>query len=118
MATTKLRLTDKEIEAIGKKMAQKANAEIEKSFAELANKKIGEAKNISTILKSLPSKVLDALYSNRYSRGQFTPTYISCLLVEENKPTESFSKGDFESEIVLKAHDCKTLGELCKKLGI
>lgn len=117
---SKLRLTDKEIEALGKKMAEKKNTAAAKAFEALAAENLPEAKSICAQLKKLPEKVLDALYTNRYSRSQFTPGYVAMLLTgkSDDRENRTARASDFESEIILAAHDCKTLGELCKKLGI
>lgn len=114
----KLRLTDKEIEALGKQLAKKVNLEQLNRREAAAVKNLPAAKAICEKLKTLPDKVLDALYSNRYSRGQFTPKYVAGLITEREPERDEARSRDFESEIVLKAHECSTLSELCKKLGI
>lgn len=116
-----VKLTDKEISALAKKVgmvAQKANTAAK---AELVKKKVPEAKKILAVLNALPEQVLHYLYHNRYQKGSVTAHSIAGTLVEkteedgyDNRKVQEM----LEADVILAAHECPSMAALCKKLGI
>lgn len=116
----KFRLTDKEIQALAKKLAEKRNLEIAKQFNAKASKKIPEAKKIVATLNALPDCVLGFLYSNRYSRQNVSPSRIAKVLLSNDEDGETTVKevrgSDLENDVVLAAHGCTSMMAYAKNL--
>jgi hypothetical protein len=114
-----VKLTDREVSALATKLADKRQKGINAAFKKAAQKRLPEAKRILQQLNGLPEKVLEYLYSHRYNKGTLTATKLAEFLHgdEEGNP-ENTRNRDLEPEIILLAHDCNTMAQLCKKLGI
>ncbi len=113
-----VKLTDKEITALAKKMQLKQETINCQKRKEQATKKLPEAKKILQALNQLPDAVLEHLYNKRYSRGSVTAQSIAHIICDPIEVSCAKGNEDYESEVVLAAHDCKSMAELCTKLKI
>lgn len=113
-----LKLTDKEISALAKKIADKRLKEASKKLAEAAKKKLPEAKKMAAIIASLPPEVINLIDETRYDKGKRNAQTIAERLARKEEALEKIEAKDFESDVILAAHGCTTLTQLCSKLGI
>jgi leucyl aminopeptidase (aminopeptidase T) len=113
-----LKLTDKEISALAKKIADKKQKEATKKITEAAKKKLPEAKKISAMISSLPEEVINLIDETRYDKGRRTVQNIADRLARKEELLEKIEAKNYESDVILAAHGCTTLTQLCSKLGI
>jgi ubiquinone biosynthesis protein Coq4 len=116
----KLKLSDKEISALAKKVLEKRNKERRAKVEAAAKLKVADAKKYIDALNKLPPEVVDYIYNNRWSRSKISPLDRAKMMVSKDhgEYTDSERSVAFEADVTLAAHDCTTLTQLCRKLGI
>ena len=117
MKTTSLKLTDKEIQALAKKLEQAKNKKLAYANSLKAKAKIPEAKKIIQTLNTLPDAILSELYDTRYQNGRLSVNRVSELLLGDEIERQVKSH-ELEADVILAAHGCTTMSALCKKLDI
>lgn len=113
-----VKLNDKEISALAKKIADKKKKDAEKRIAEVAKKKLPEAKKIITMIQNLPDVAIDFIDNTRYDKKYRTAQGLAERMARKEELMEKIDQKDYEPDIVLAAHGCSSLADLCKKLGI
>lgn len=113
-----LKLNDKEVSALAKKLAEKKQKTIASANKAIVKKYLPEAKKIMAQLATLPSEIIDMLYEHRYSRSGYNAETVARKLAGSEVETDKVSPEPFESDVILAAHDCTTMAALCKKLEI
>lgn len=121
MEKQRLKITDKEIYALVKKVQAKQKNAVAKKDKEAAKKFYPEAQKLIKQLNEMPDYILQWLYNNRYNCGKVDKQALAIILLKKNEDYEVEAiqtTDEIESDIVLAAYSCKTLSELCYKLGI
>jgi len=113
-----LKLTDKEISALAKKIADKKQKEALKKLGEAAKRKLPEAKKLAALIESLPQEVISLIDETRYDKGKRNAQNIADRLARKEEVLEKIDAKNYESDVILAAHGCTTLTQLCSKLGI
>jgi hypothetical protein len=113
-----VKLTDKEISALARKIADKNRKEAAAKLAVIVKKKLPHAKQLLDSLKSMPEEVISFLDDTRYNRHERTPIKLAERLARKEEALEKIDDKSFEPDIILTAHSCTTMAQLCSKLGI
>ncbi len=113
-----VKLTDREVTALAKKIADKRQSEASKKLAEAAKRKMPEAKKIWSMIQSLPSEIIEFIDETRYDKGKRSVQGIANRLARMEKSDVDVRSKDYEPDVVLAAHGCNTMSQLCEKLGI
>ncbi|WP_276483595.1 hypothetical protein [Paraflavitalea pollutisoli] len=112
------KLTEKEIQALSKKVAAQKTEAINAKNKAAIKAKMPQAKMIMTTIQALPEPVRDYLTDHRYSSQAVNQEAIARVLAKVDLDTTKVSADEFEADIVLAAHGCTSLSQLCKKLKI
>lgn len=113
-----LKLTDKEISALAKKLADNKKKEASKKIADAAKRKLPEAKKLLTIINSLPEEVISMVEETRYNKSSRNAQAIADRLARKEEILDKIESRDLEPDVILAAHNCNTMAQLCGKLGI
>lgn len=113
-----IKLTDKEVAALAKKVSEKKGAAAKSVMAAKAKAKIPEAEKYLKALKGIPEPVLDFLYENRWSRTNVTASELAKRLVPKSGESLKEDMESIQADVTLAAHDCTSMAQLCTKLGI
>jgi ribosome-binding protein aMBF1 (putative translation factor) len=113
-----VKLTDREISALARKIADKKRKEASARLATVTKTKLPQAKKLLDSLKSMPDEVISFLDDTRYSKHERTPAKLAEKLARKEEVLERIEDKTFEPDVVLAAHSCSSMGQLCNKLGI
>lgn len=113
-----VKLTDKEISAIAKKLADQKKKVANKKIAEVTKRKIPEAKKLLSLIESLPDEVVQLVEETRYNKSSRNVQVIAERLARKEEMLDKIESKDFEPDIILAAHSCNSMAQLCTKLGI
>lgn len=109
-----VKLTDKEVQALASKIQKKDAAKIEETIKRQAKQKLPQAKKIIAELEKMPDEVMGFLYRHSFHKG-ISPQLLARALAEKQPSTD---RKDYEADVILAAHNCTTLEQLCRKLGV
>lgn len=119
MATSKFSITQKETEALARKLQIKAKSLYDKEFTAAAKKLEPKAREVLELVKKIPDSVAKELLSYSCRNNSISIREISKLLVDKTKLTAKVSDiKDYEVEVTLAANGCRSLADLCRKLGV
>src|SRR5690349_18562364 len=108
-----VKLTDREVSALAKKIGDKKRKEAAAALAVTVKKKLPEAKQLLDSLKSMPDEVIAFLDDTRYSKSDRTPAKLAERLARKEETIDKIEDRSFEPDVVLTAHDCTTMTQLC-----
>lgn len=117
----KLKLTEREIEALVSKVKDKIVLKQKTQKADAAKKLLPRARSISKSIMAIPDEVMEYLYENRYAMPTSAltdPIKIAETLVKKTPEMAEPDTRNIKADIVLVAHNCTTMQQLCAKLGI
>lgn len=117
-----VKLTDKEVTALAKKVQDKQKKVINTKRETAIKLKLPEAKKIIKQLEGFDDSVLDVLYNCRYSRttpGQLLRNLAGALVDNGSTQKDEYDEQKtIEADIVIAANGCKDMATLCKVLAI
>ena len=113
-----VKLTDREVSALAKKIGDKRRKEAATKLASVVKTKLPQAKQLLESLKAMPDEVISFLDDTRYSKSERTPAKLAERLAKKEEALEKIEDRNYEPDVVLAAHDCSSMTQLCKRLGI